>query len=582
MKKITLMLVSFWLMTAFVIAQTPQAFKYQAVARTSSGNLIQNQLVAFRISILQGSPSGTLLYQERHTTNTNNYGLANLDIGTGTVLSGSFSTIDWSAGSMFIKVEFDPLGGTAYQNMGTTQLQSVPYAFYSKTSEKVSLPYYDTLSPGGGYVFSLTSNNSSCIQGTGTIGVKGVTNSVAGFGYGVSGSAYQLDGDYYGVMGTTNSTSGKGVYGLAYQTTESPCGVYGETRSGTGYGVYGLATLNNGINYGVYGETTSNVGRAIYGFASASTGTSRAVTGSVASPDGFSGYFGGGKFVVTSSKVGIGTVYPDCQLHIISPGNDDVVKIDGSATYDYLFRLRETSNGSGALYIYDGSVNNTIFLWANGNSFINGGNLGIGTTTPAYKLDVGGLVNLNKGIASGVAMRVNSDETLWYNGTYFSWGYGGTYNFIGNKLKIAGNGNTAPTYELQVDGNAAKSLGGSTWIVSSDLRLKNLNGNYTKGLDEIIALQPVRFSYKAGNPRGLPSDIEQVGFVAQEVQKVFPEAVNEGEDGLLDFNMHPVNVALVNAIKELKAENDKLKAENEKMNARLDKIEAATGLRAAK
>jgi regulator of replication initiation timing len=80
----------------------------------------------------------------------------------------------------------------------------------------------------------------------------------------------------------------------------------------------------------------------------------------------------------------------------------------------------------------------------------------------------------------------------------------------------------------------------------------------------------------------LQSDVEQVGFVAQEVQKVFPEAVNEGEDGLLDFNMHPVNVALVNAIKELKAENDRLKAENEKINARLDKIEGFFSLKAEK
>ena len=105
---------------------------------------------------------------------------------------------------------------------------------------------------------------------------------------------------------------------------------------------------------------------------------------------------------------------------------------------------------------------------------------------------------------------------------------------------------------LVVEGNAAKSLGGSTWIVSSDLRLKNLKGNYNRGLDEIMALQPVRFNYKAGNSRGLPSEVEQVGFVAQEVQKVFPEAVHKGDDGLLDFNMHPVNVALVNAIKDSK------------------------------
>ncbi len=99
MKKTTFFLVCFVLIAMSLLAQAPQAFKYQAVARTSSGNLIQNQLVAFRITLLQGGPSGTLVYQERHTTNTNNYGLANLEIGNGTVLAGSFSSIDWSAGS---------------------------------------------------------------------------------------------------------------------------------------------------------------------------------------------------------------------------------------------------------------------------------------------------------------------------------------------------------------------------------------------------------------------------------------------------------------------------------------------------
>jgi len=54
---------------------------------------------------------------------------------------------------------------------------------------------------------------------------------------------------------------------------------------------------------------------------------------------------------------------------------------------------------------------------------------------------------------------------------------------------------------------------------------------------------------------------EYIGFIAQEVQEVFPEAMNEGLDGYLDFNMHPVNVALVNAVKELKAENDALRQE---------------------
>ncbi len=88
MKKFTLTIALAAFAAFSVWTQTPQAFKYQAVARNSSGGLIQNQLVAFRISILQGSPTGTLLYQERHTYTTNDFGLANLNIGTGTVLVG--------------------------------------------------------------------------------------------------------------------------------------------------------------------------------------------------------------------------------------------------------------------------------------------------------------------------------------------------------------------------------------------------------------------------------------------------------------------------------------------------------------
>jgi septation ring formation regulator EzrA len=77
------------------------------------------------------------------------------------------------------------------------------------------------------------------------------------------------------------------------------------------------------------------------------------------------------------------------------------------------------------------------------------------------------------------------------------------------------------------------------------------------------------------NPRELSSNIEQVGFVAQEVQKIFPEAVSEAEDGYLDFNIHAINIALVNAVKELKAENEQLKAENRMIISRLERLESS-------
>jgi hypothetical protein len=134
MKKSICFSACFLLIGLCLLAQTPQAFKYQAVARNSTGSLIQNQGVAFRISILQGGPSGTLLYQESHAPTTNAFGLANLEIGKGTVLSGTFSTIDWSAGQVFMKVELDPSGGTTYQDMGTAELLSVPYSLFSERS----------------------------------------------------------------------------------------------------------------------------------------------------------------------------------------------------------------------------------------------------------------------------------------------------------------------------------------------------------------------------------------------------------------------------------------------------------------
>jgi hypothetical protein len=142
---------------------------------------------------------------------------------------------------------------------------------------------------------------------------------------------------------------------------------------------------------------------------------------------------------------------------------------------------------------------------------------------------------------------------------------------------FVGIGMTDPSYMLEVAGDAAKSTG-SVWINSSDQRLKDITGEYNRGLDAIVSLRPVTFFYKEGNPRALPTNEENIGFVAQEVQDVFPEAISEGKDGYLDFNMHPVNVAVVNAIKELKAENDGLKAENRQLRKDIAEIKAALGL----
>ncbi len=131
MKKSTLLLIFALVLTRYGFSQAPQGFPYQAVARDNGGNLIANHNISLRFSILDGSNVGTTVYQETQTATTNSLGLFNLNIGQGTVVSGTFNAINWASGAKFIKVELDTSGGNTFTLMGITQLMSVPYALYA-------------------------------------------------------------------------------------------------------------------------------------------------------------------------------------------------------------------------------------------------------------------------------------------------------------------------------------------------------------------------------------------------------------------------------------------------------------------
>ena len=137
MKKIFFILI-FILAIVFVRAQSPDKMSYQAVIRNTAGKLITDTQIKIRISILRGSADGMQVYTEIQVPTTNANGLVSLEIGEGTVVSGDFALIDWSDGPYFIKTETDPSGGANYTITGTTQLLSVPYAFYAKTAENIN------------------------------------------------------------------------------------------------------------------------------------------------------------------------------------------------------------------------------------------------------------------------------------------------------------------------------------------------------------------------------------------------------------------------------------------------------------
>lgn len=123
------------IMAVVTFAQAPEKMSYQAVVRDGGDNLVSSTTVGMRISILQGSATGIAVYVETQTPTSNANGLVSVEIGLGTVVSGTFSAIDWANGPYFIKTETDPNGGSSYSITGTSQLLSVPYAFYAKYAE---------------------------------------------------------------------------------------------------------------------------------------------------------------------------------------------------------------------------------------------------------------------------------------------------------------------------------------------------------------------------------------------------------------------------------------------------------------
>lgn len=210
--------------------------------------------------------------------------------------------------------------------------------------------------------------------------------------------------------------------------------------------------------------------------------------------------------------------------------------------------------------------------------------VGIGTTTPdslftvadSFYVNKNGSIQYRNGVDNMMYMfqspTSNSVMVVAHSPGFTNYGLqyedvGDRFNFIGvgvPRMTIElGSGQVGigmiPTTQLELSTNSAQKPLSSLWAITSDETLKTIEGNYEKGLSDVLRLNTIKYHYKPGNSRNLPTDEQGYGFSAQEVQKVYPEAVKIGEDGLLSLDMHPILVSYINAFKEQQKQIDDLK-----------------------
>ena len=156
MKK-TFSIVAGLLLTMSVFAQAPEKMSYQAVIRNTSNNLVTTT-VGMKISILQATATGTAVYVETQNPTPNTNGLVSIEIGGGSVVSGTMAGINWENGPYFIKTETDIDNNTSYDVTSTSQLLSTPYALFAKsagTSTPSGFTHYLGEAFNGGIIFYL-------------------------------------------------------------------------------------------------------------------------------------------------------------------------------------------------------------------------------------------------------------------------------------------------------------------------------------------------------------------------------------------------------------------------------------------
>ena len=526
-------------------AQAPQQFSFQGVARDAAGKIVTNGQIGYTFSIHQTAADGQVVYQNEGYTTTNSAGVFNLTIGT--AANPLPSTIQWGADKYFLQVGIDPDGaaggGFIFTDLGTTQLISVPYAMFSNESGKWR-------------------NDEPIVQKGDPAKTLPPLPSV-GFGPTLIWHPAKAAFRAGYALSNTWEEAGIGGYSFAagYATTAS--GIYtisignGSQALAESAIALGDGTIANAMSAVAIGKgNTSSKDNAV------AIGESNIASGDNAVAIGESNAASGNK------SVSLGTSANATGLGSVSIGHN----ISSAASYCTTFGIYNNNgdvpNGSNTDRLFQ-IGNGTIGNRSNAITILKNGNIGVGSNaaSPEYPLDIDGRMRLrHNGNVAG----------LWMNNAANN-----PSTFIGNQ-----NDNTIGFYfqqtgiwRFKVSSNGEGHLEGDLFVnelhETSDSRLKTNISRLSGSLKGLTSLSGYRYQWKQGHSR------EQVGLIAQEVEKYFPELVATKEDGFKAIRYTGLIPHLIEAVKELDKKTEEIAtlkkelASVQEMNKKLSALEAS-------
>jgi hypothetical protein len=518
----------------------------------------------------------------------------------------------------FVEIAVKQTSSATFTTLGPRQaLTSAPYAVRSLDTAKLggtaASEFIQTTDPrltdarpptagSGSYIQNTTTQQAASNFNISGIGSAGALNTLSDFKIqGFSVLRIQGDSTFGGVF-AGESTGSLGFDATFFGTAAGRANTEGKFNSFFGRWAGVNNTVGNGNTFLGANTGFANVGGSNNTLVGVGTNLANASL-SNATAIGANAIAGASNSLILGSaaNVGIGTTVPGSKLHL---------QANSTATADWqTAQLRISGAADPAMQLnlgYDTTANKSVIQSGQAtvtftdlllNPF--GGKIGIGTTAPTGTLHVRGgspvrfigetstlsgseyvdFMARNEFFNSDLGgMRIQRQpsgdiDTLIFGAAAGSGG--------AEMMRVRGNGNVgigtpSPDQKLSVNGNASK-IGGGSWLVFSDERLKKIDGRFTRGLTALMQLEPVRFSYVGGNVLGLDAGGSFVGFSAQTVRRSIPEAVTENSRGYLMVNNDPIMWTMLNAIKEQQVVIDqqaaKIRDQEERDKRQQDKIE---------